>query len=496
MRIRPESAIDFYKSGHIYQYPDGTQFVYSNFTPRSNRHSDPGLLGDKVVFFGLQGVIKDLLIDKWGKEFFALPAQDIRDRYLRRMNSSLGQGVVKVDHILALHKLGYLPISISALPEGSRVNINVPLFTIHNTHSDFYWLVNYLETALSAELWKMTTSATTAYKFRLLFDHYANLTGGSKEFVPFQGHDFSFRGMSGIEDAAKSGAAHLLSFLGTDTIPAIDYLEDYYYGRTQFIGGSVPATEHSVMCMGERNNEIETIRRIITKVNPTGIVSIVSDTWNFWNVITSTANILREEILARKPNELGFAKVVFRPDSGDPVKIVLGDSGAEPGSPAFKGAIQCLWETFGGAVNSAGFRVLNPRVGLIYGDAINYTRAEDILHGLMLKGFCSSNIVLGIGSYTYQYVTRDTHGFAIKTTFGIVNGEQRNLSKDPITDNGDKKSATGLLCVEQDDEGNFFVIDQCSLEEEPGGLLKLVYSNGIMVRECTLGEIRERLLAN
>ena len=199
------------------------------------------------------------------------------------------------------------------------------------------------------------------------------------------------------------------------------------------IGGSVPATEHSVMCMGTKDNEIGTFERLITELYPTGIVSIVSDTWDFWQVITEYLPQLKSRIVARD------GKVVIRPDSGDPVKIIVGDKDAVPGSPEYKGAIECMWEVFGGTVTEKGYKLLDSHIGLIYGDSITLQRQEAILGGLKEKGFASFNVVLGIGSFTYEYVTRDTYGFAMKATYGEVNGEPRNIFKDPKTDDGTKK---------------------------------------------------------
>jgi nicotinamide phosphoribosyltransferase len=205
-----------------------------------------------------------------------------------------------------LHDLGYLPLEIKALPEGSVVNVGVPVLTITNTEDFAYWLPNYLETWMSTELWKGTTSATISWNYRQLIDSFAEATGGSKEFVMWQGHDFSVRGMSGIEDAAKSGAGHLLSFAGTDNIPALQLINDVYNGKETVVGGSVPASEHSVMCAGGKDTELETYRRLIQDY-PSGVLSIVSDTWDFFNVITNTATTLKQEILNRTPDSLGLA---------------------------------------------------------------------------------------------------------------------------------------------------------------------------------------------
>ena len=480
----PLHHIDFYKADHRRQYPDGTTLVYSNLTPRSSRV--PGV--HEVVFFGLQYFIKEYLIRQWDEHFFAQPKERILAKDKRRMDTSLGPNDIGTAHIAALHDLGYLPLEIKALPEGSKVPLRVPMLTIRNTKPEFFWLTNYLETIMSNVLWKPCTSATTALRYRQGCNQYADETVGNRDFVPWQGHDFSMRGMSGIEDACLSAAAHLLSFTGTDTIPAIDFLEDYYDADAdqELIGGSVAATEHSVMCMGTMENEIDTFQRLIGVVYPSGVVSIVSDTWDFWKVITVFLSALKDQILSRN------GKVVIRPDSGDPVTIICGDPDAPIGSPEQKGAIECLWDIFGGTITPMGYRLLDAHIGLIYGDSITPERQIAILKGLKDKGFASFNVVLGIGSFTYQYVTRDTFGFAMKATYGEVNGEGRNIFKDPKTDNGSKKSAKGLLKVERTENG-FELSDEVSWETERQGALEIVFRDGQLIREERLERIRERL---
>ena len=497
MKINPMIGCDFYKTAHKFQYPEGTEYVYSNFTARSSRLATKldETFNEKIVFFGLQGFIQWFLIDTFNEEFFGKPKELVVAEYSRHMTNALGG--IDVGHVAALHDLGYLPLIIKALPEGSLVNIKVPVLTVASTHKDFYWLPNYIESVMSSELWKSCTTATTAYQYRKLLEQFAEETGANKEFILWQGHDFSFRGLSGIHDASSSGAGHLLSFLGTDTIPAIDYLENYYKGKETFVGGSVPASEHSVMCLAGQEDEIGTFKRLITDVHPTGVVSIVSDSWDYWKVITEYSLALKDVIESRQVNALGLAKVVFRPDSGDPADIICGtfsyacDDG-EGFTPQQKGSIECLWDIFGGTINDAGYKELNPRVGLIYGDSITLERAQNILHRLKIKGFASSNVVFGIGSYTYQYQTRDSFGFAMKATYGIVNGEGREIVKDPKTDSGTKKSAKGLLRVTK--EGNDFILhDQQTFEQEQSGELKTVFINGGMVNTTSLAEIRSRL---
>ena len=325
------------------------------------------------------------------------------------------------------------------------------------------------------------------------------------------------------------------SFTGSDNIPALKLVNDCYNGKATFVAGSVPASEHSVMCAGGKETEIETYRRML-KLYPSGVVSIVSDTWDFWNVITNIAVELKDDILSRVPDELGMAKVVFRPDSGDPVKIICGykwidtgtmyswemaaedievvkmggkyylvdyeygydgdiqgyERGEELSEAEVKGAVECLAEIFGTTTNAKGFKTLNPRVGLIYGDSITIPRATDILEQLAAKGYASDNIVFGIGSYTFQYNTRDTFGFAMKATYVEVNGEKMPIFKDPKTDDGTKKSAKGLLKVEGIN-GDYRLRGNVSEAEEASGCLQTVYKNGVITKMQDFATMRERV---
>ena len=493
------TSADSYKLGHADQYPEGTNKVYSNFTPRSEAHFNvPEQYKDgKIVWFGLQAFLQEMHVI-WNETFFSLPWESIEQEHSAFVAPFVGPRGFDMSRLRALHNLGYLPLHIKALPEATRVPIGVPVLTITNTHPDFYWLPNFMETWMSSELWKSSTSATTSYVYRKIIDRYADLTGGSKEFVDWQGHDFSTRGMSGILDSAKSGAGHLLSFMGTDNLPAVKLVNDVYYGKETFVGGSVPATEHSVMCASGKETEIETFRRLINDVYPSGVVSIVSDTWDFWKVITEYAAELRDDILAREPDQFGLAKVVFRPDSGDPVLIICGDPDAPLRSPEFKGAIECLWDIFGGTINEKGYRTLNQRVGLIYGDSITPHRCEEILNRLARQGFASDNVVFGIGSFTFQYQTRDSLGFAMKATYVEIDGVGQAIFKDPKTDSGTKKSAKGLLRVDwgkNDDFEQVRYILRNDVDEfdEAGGCLQTVYTDGVFLVNEKFARLRERL---
>lgn len=482
----PLLLTDGYKVDHRRQYPSGTTLVYSNWTPRKSRID--GI--DEIVFFGLQYFIKKYILEDFETYFFKQPKEKVVAEYSRRINNYLGENQVGTKHIEDLHNLGYIPMVIKALPEGASVPVRVPMFTMYNTLPEFFWLTNYFETLVSAVIWMPCTSATIAKQYRKVLDRYAKETSSIPEFVDWQGHDFSMRGMAGIEAGVCSSSGHLLSFTGTDTIPAIDLLEKYYNANSdkEVVGGSVSATEHSVMCMGTIDDELGTFRRLITEVYPKGIVSIVSDTWDLWKVLTEYLPKLKTEIANRD------GKVVIRPDSGDPVDIICGNANGKNDNEK-KGVIELLWDTFGGSKNDKGCKELIPQIGAIYGDSITIDRATQICERLKAKGFASTNVVLGIGSYTYQYNTRDTFGFAMKATYGEVDGDGREIFKDPITDDGTKKSAKGLMQIVIEND-TYKLNDQVNWETEKTGELKEIFRDGKLLVDWSLGEIRQHVKHN
>lgn len=478
---------DFYKISHRELYPEGTELVYSTWTPRTSRLKNV----NNVVAFGFQSFIKNYLIDMFNESFFNRSKSEVVQEYSRFIKSTLGVTNPDVSHIEALHELGYLPLKIKAVPEGTLVPLRVPMLTIENTDKRFFWLTNYIETLASCELWQASTSATLAYEYKKLLTRYAQETGGPVDFVQFQGHDFSMRGMSSLSSAINSGMGHLTSFAGTDTCPAITATEVFYNANIEkeLIGTSVPATEHSIQCA--YGNDYEYLKRTLTEVHPSGIVSIVSDGYDFWHVIDKVIPSLKNEIMARKGGAVGD-KVVIRPDSGDPVLIVSGDPNGKTELER-KGAIEALWDIFGGTVNAKGFKELDSHIGLIYGDAITLERCEEICERLKQKGFASTNMVFGIGSYTYQYNTRDTFGFALKSTLVKINGDEKMIFKDPKTDNGTKKSQKGAVAVLSTDEGIVF-IDQLNLKDKvPGDILETIFEDGYAALNENFSEIRNRL---
>lgn len=579
--MNPFLATDGYKTGHHLMYPQGTSLVYSNFTPRSNRHAN-GI--ENVVSFGQQMVMRQIH-QMFEREFFGaerdVVCQEIKREYSLYLNTDYD-----VSHIEALWELGYLPLNVKALPEGVEVPMGIPVLTIYNTIPEFYWLTNFLETLISNLLWKPMTSAAIGHQYKKNLLKWAQKTDKDNlAFVEFQGHDFSMRGLSGVDSVIQSGLGHALSFSGSDSLPVIHGARKYY-DEENFIVGSVNATEHSVMSAGgaggsteeidgvlvdETYDELDTFRYLMAQF-PTGILSIVSDTWNLWRVITKFLPILKEEILERD------GKIVIRPDSGDPVDIICGkvdksfksigdigefvsevyweeikgtqyftynnktysvnrdrlvefvgdygnDQAFDYGNATIedivsggrfsqiereelmieesKGVVELLWDEFGGTINEQGYKVLDSHIGCIYGDSITLDRANDICNRLEKKGFASTNVVLGIGSFTYQFNTRDTFGFAMKATYveitskkmdghGMV--EARNIFKDPITDDGSKKSAKGLLQVIYNSEENYIDLeDQVTWEQEKGGVLKNIYLDGKFNNITTLTNTREVL---
>ncbi len=557
--IQPLILNDHYKQGHAPMYPQpsatskGTQKVYSNETARKSRVE--GI--NSVVVFGLQYFIKEYLMTQWTQGFFAKPWAEVETKYLRIINATLGPGAVTTGHIKRLHDLGYLPLHIKSLDEGVSVGIRVPFTTITNTVDHAYWLVNFLESLWSCTTWQSITSATIARDFRKMLDRYAMETVGDTGFVQWQGHDFSLRGMSSLESACMSGAAHLLSFTGTDTIPAIEWLENYYGANVdkELVGASVPATEHAVasfnIIYGQTDNifkqaraefyantvegvyaaaldefivrtptdrpvpnaadidpmlvkEYAFLKWYITVRIPKGVASYVGDTYNLFAVVAEILPRLKPEILARTG---GFPvdKLVIRPDSfwTDPVDCLCGFTGYHPQMEKLtarekevvrKGLIESLWDIFGGTTTPKGYRLLDSHISAIYGDSITKARGESICLRLKAKGFASINPVYGIGSFTFQFNTRDTFGMAIKATYGIVNDTPIEVYKDPVSDDGMKKSAKGLIRVDLVN-GEYVYRDQVTPEEEAGGELKTVFLDGKLVREHTLAEIRARVLA-
>lgn len=504
--FKPNSLFytDGYKIGHKRMLAPGTTRLYGTWIPRSTKHAPKGVT--KIVSFGQQLAMK-WLHDEFKENFFSLSTEEAME-FGKDMSMYLGMDY-DASHFEALHNLGYLPIRVKALPEGIETNPNVPHMTFINTVDGFAWLTLYLETIISSLAWKPSTSATIALQYKRNVVEWVMKTDPANAWlIPFLCHDFSARGLSPW-DMLSSGLGHASSFLGSDTIICIPAAR-YYYNepKDQVAIYSVNASEHSVsttkiFTVGEQQMIADWLIDF-----PKGILSIVSDTFDLWKLITEYLPANKEAIMARD------GKLVIRPDSGDPVDIICGaweenrlpfpdwKVTPKPG-PEGKGVIELLWDIFGGTINEQGYKVLDPHIGAIYGDSITLDRQIQIYERLAAKGFAATNIVLGVGSFTYQMNTRDTLGFAAKGAWFQVRTDTRSLQdpasedsyvsydiyKDPVTDDGTKKSLKGLICVTKDHE----VITQCTWEQEEEGILQKIYENGHFHNQKSLTEIRELL---
>lgn len=480
---------DGYKIGHKRMLAPGTTRLYGTWIPRSIKHAPKGV--KKIVSFGQQLAVK-WLHDEFEENFFKLPLEEAME-FGNDMAMYLGMDY-DASHFEALHKLGYLPIKVKSLPEGIETLPNVPHMTFINTVDGFAWLTLYLETIISSLAWKPSTSATIALQYKRNLIEWVRKTDPSNIWlVPFLAHDFSARGLSPW-DMLASGLGHATSFRGSDTIVCIPAAR-YFYNepKNEVIINSVNASEHSVsttkiFTVGEQQMIADWLREF-----DKGILSIVSDTFDLFKLITEYLPANKEAIMARD------GKLVIRPDSGDPVDIICGLNTNpnnpvehEGNRPQHKGVIELLWDIFGGTINEQGYKVLDPHIGAIYGDSITLDRQIQIYERLAAKGFATTNIVLGIGSYTYQMNTRDTLGFAAKGGLAIIDGIEYPIYKDPITDDGTKKSHKGYLKVDLI-KGEYEVKTNCTKEEEEEGFLYTIYENGKFYNQTTLTEVRSKL---
>lgn len=519
-QLSADLATDGYKTGHKFQYNPLTEYIYASFTARSAKYAPvyKPFFDNKVVNFGFQSYAKDYLIDSWNDTFFNVPRDVAVERYRRRMDNYLGKGVVPPDHIGELHDLGYLPIVIKALPEGKRVNIKVPLFTVKNTIPKFFWVPNYIETTLSSDNWKLITHATTCFEYRKIAEYWARKTGCRGFLTKVMMHDFSSRGMSGRYDAAMTGMAHLINFVGTDSLGAIEALEAFYNADSdkELVGCSIPASEHAVQTFEGKAGEFDLIKRMITETYPTGMVSLVLDGFDYYKVLTEYLPLLKDDIENRGKGIDGVHKVVCRPDSGDNVRVVIGyldeeceyiglkngektyiEKGSN-GANTFnemekKGSLEILWDIFGGTVNESGYKLLASCIGLISGEGWSPEKIYKVYELMEKKGFASINLAAGLGSMAANLTTRDCYSMAMKTNWGKVDKVPRNVFKAPKTDGAFKKeSAEGLQRVEK--EGNNYVMfDKQTEEQEAQGELKEVFRDGKLLVETSLEEIRKNI---
>lgn len=482
-KTNPMLLIDYYKAVHAEMLPKKMTKSVSYFTPRMSRIDR----WDKVVMFGLQGLIKTYLIDYFNREFFERPFTEVIAEYKRVLDNTLGEKTYGIEKVEKLHRLGYLPVEIVALPEGTRVPVHVPMFGITNTHPDFAWLPQALESLISAESWHPMIAATVGYTYREIVNRYYDLTCDDGIDRARALGAFDFRGEECTESAIKAGAGWCLSFLNTATVPVVPYLEQLYCCdcTKEPVAFGSPSTEHAVMCsnFAVDGDEISLLRRLLTEIYPNTSVSVVLDSYDYWNVINNILPQLKKEIMAHN------GCMLMRGDSGDCVDVVT--------RTVFR-----LWEEFGGTLNSKGYKVLDPHVKAIYGDSITVQRCEEIYRILMENGFACSNVALGVGSFSFQCIeengilkpfTRDTFSSCIKATYCEIEGRPYPIFKDP-KDGGFKKSQKGC-CVVFEENGELQYRDGLDWKGASSGdnLLQTVFKDGVLVREQSLQEIRSRL---
>ena len=477
---------DTYKHTHPRMYPQNLTKLVSYLTPRKNM----SVAFPNMVFFGLQAFIVDYLMDGFHEQFFDKPLKAIEYEYKHYMDIQIGVDNTEWPKIKALHELGYLPLEIRALPEGSVVNMGIPVVEMTNTHPDFAWVVQWVECILQAELWAPCAYATVGKAYHDLAEKYYNeTTDGADPFMAMA--DFGMRGMSCMEDSIRASASWLLSFDKTSTIPALPYVDKYYAANcfVNGIGKGAVSTEHSVMGANFAidGDEITFVKRLLTELYPNTSFSMVSDTYDYWNMVDNIIPACKDEIMAHN------GKLLIRPDSGDMVEITIR-------------TIERLWDTFGGTVNYKGYKVLDPHIGLIYGDGCTLNRVHEIYEELKNRGFAANNVVFGVGAFCFHalfddnnkmtVITRDTFGMAMKATYGEFGDKKLFIYKDPKTDDGNlKKSHKGCCRVWKYSNNTPYVCNDefMGLVQDHETMLKTVFRNGTLTNVDTFIKIRERM---
>lgn len=482
MNITSMLLSDAYKQVHDRQYSRGLTKLVSYWTPRKAMSKKY----DRMVFFGLQAFIQDYLIDDFNKNFFDKSLEVVLKEYRNILNTSLGEGNYDIEKIIDLHNLGYLPLKIRALPEGTVVSMGIPCIEITNTHPKFAWLVQFIECLLQTELWSSCAYATVGKIYNEIATKYYDKTVENGN--PFMAMcDFGMRGMSCLEDSIRTSASWLLSFNKTSTLPAVEYIREHYNADYD-IGKCAISTEHSVMASNYAvdGDEITFVKRMLTELYPHASFSIVSDTYDYWNLVKNILPKCKKEIMEHD------GKMLIRPDSGDIVEITIE-------------TIKFLWDEFGGTVNSKGYKVLDPHIGLIYGDGCTVNKVEEIYKKLEELGFAANNVAFGVGAFCFHalfeadnkfvVLTRDTWGIAMKATHGEIGDLKFPIYKDPKTDTTKlKKSHKGCCKVIRDDYDELICIDGYDeFLNDKDTELHTVFFDGMMSTFESFDVIRKRL---
>lgn len=444
---------DSYKVSHYKQYPPGTQQIYSYFESRGGAF-------EEVVFFGLQYLLKEYLA---GAVVTKEKIDEAENIYAEHFGNRLLFNRAGWEYILSEHG-GRLPVRIKAVPEGLAVPYHNAVMTIENTDPKCFWLTNVLETLL-VQVWYGSTVATQSREIKKMILSCLKATGDEAD-INFKLHDFGFRGVSSVESAAIGGAAHLVNFMGSDTVAALTFIQKFYNTGGMF-GFSIPAAEHSTVTSWGKTHEADAYRNMLEQY-PEGTLAVVSDSYNIYNACEHLwGEALRDQVLARN------GTLVIRPDSGEPKDVILK-------------VVEILGEKFGCEINAKGFKVLNPKVRVIQGDGVEYNSIQSILGNLRVNGWSADNVAFGMGGGLLQKLNRDTQKFAFKCSAAIVNGEEREVFKDPITDTG-KTSKRGRLKLIKNGTG----YKTLSIAEHGEDVLQTVFENGEIVKEYTFDEVKK-----
>lgn len=577
---------DYYKHGHPRMYDPKIKKLVSYYAIRGSR-----MPNDKnyVVNFGVQSFCKEFLIEFWNENFFRLDWKNLDESLKRYYKETFAPNDDFVEKLKDLHSLGHLPLRIYTVPEGGICDIKTPIIMMETTDPRFPWIGEFIESLISSYIWKMNLDATVGHWYRRIVDKYYDLTCDDSVPRNMAMSEFQFRGASGPECGVRSGAAWLLSFKANATAAGVPFMQEYYGAKLSDGKGS-PSTEHSVMCSSFAidGDEETLIRRLLIEVYPHDNFTMVSDSYDYWNLVKNILPNVKNLIMNREKLDGNPAKLLIRGDSGDPVKIVAGMvditllikkltdeeliytdndtpystvirkrhthsfesitglpikfmenycymvvDGVKYGFeyvrdgdyldiPSFssirlddqgtEGTVEVLWDLFGGTINSKGYMVLDPHIGMIYGDSITVTRAEYIYKVLEMKGFAACNVALGAGSFSFHCLeteegqllpfTRDSYNAAIKATYAETEESTPiMIFKDPKTDTGKfKKSLRGCCQVgyDQDTHRYHLVRDGLTLEEFKNlssneNMYRVVFENGKMITTWNLTEIREIL---
>lgn len=447
---------DSYKASHYLQYPPHTHTISSYVESRGGHF-------DQVVFFGLQAFLKEYLT----KPIIQSDIDEAQDVLHAHGLPFHKQGF---QHILDVHG-GFLPLEIEAIAEGTVLAPRHVMLQVKNTDPACFWLTTYVETALLRAIWYPTTVATLSWHCKQIIKGFLERTSDSCANLPFKLHDFGARGVSSYESAALGGAAHLVNFMGTDTLSGILAARDYY--GEKMAGFSIPAAEHSTMTAWGKEHEYGAYKNMLAQFAGEGkLVAVVSDSYDLWHAI----DVLWGEQLHQDVIHNG-GTIVIRPDSGNPLEVSIL-------------AIEKLMEKFGSILNTKGFKELPPFIRVIQGDGVSPETIYAILSAMVEKGLGAENIAFGMGSELLQKVNRDTLSFACKASAAQINGLWRDVYKDPMTDAG-KTSKSGRLALIQCEKDGYQTI---RLEDLNGRENKLipVFREGKILREYSFQEVRAR----